>query len=142
MSTHLMQTGGRGRQALALAAAGFTLIEVLISIIILALGLLGIGVVFPVVIRQQRISTDEVRGVVEARSAADAMLKRFELQNQDVWQRWRNYRQANPGLNEYRNGEWGIPAYDDDGTLTMKPDGAGGNNMPRFTARDRLSSDE
>ena len=39
----------------------FSLIELLIAVLILALGLLGIGAVFPVVIREQRIGTERER---------------------------------------------------------------------------------
>lgn len=48
---------------------GFSLVEILISIIILGLGLLGLGALFPVVIRQQRISTDQTLGVIVGESA-------------------------------------------------------------------------
>lgn len=48
---------------------GFSLVEILISIIILGLGLLGLGALFPVVIRQQRISTDQTLGVIIGESA-------------------------------------------------------------------------
>lgn len=48
---------------------GFSLIEVLISIVILALGLLGLGVLFPVVIREQRLGTDQTAGVLVANNA-------------------------------------------------------------------------
>lgn len=41
---------------------GFTLIEVLIAILILALGLLGLGAVFPVIITQQRNAVSIVEG--------------------------------------------------------------------------------
>lgn len=44
-------------------AAGFSLIEVLIGVVVLALGLLGIGAVFPVVLRQQRQAQDTVMGI-------------------------------------------------------------------------------
>jgi type II secretory pathway pseudopilin PulG len=50
-------------------AAAFTLIEILISILILALGMLGLGVLFPVIIREQRIGTDAVAGVAVANNA-------------------------------------------------------------------------
>jgi type II secretory pathway pseudopilin PulG len=47
----------------------FTLVEILISIIILALGMLGLGVLFPVVIREQRIGSDTTTGIAVANSA-------------------------------------------------------------------------
>lgn len=49
--------------------SGFSLVEVLISVVILALGVLGLAAVFPAVIRQQRAAQDETMGVVVARSA-------------------------------------------------------------------------
>lgn len=49
--------------------SGFTLIEILIAVLVLALGLLGLGAVFPVVVRQQRQSTDTVLGITALRSA-------------------------------------------------------------------------
>ncbi|HVU65078.1 MAG TPA: hypothetical protein VHC70_13940 [Phycisphaerales bacterium] len=53
--------------------AAFTLIEILISILILALGMLGLGVLFPVIIREQRIGTDAVAGVAVANNARDIL---------------------------------------------------------------------
>jgi len=53
---------------------GFTLIEVLIAILILALGLLGLGAVFPVVITQQREAVAVVDGESVA-SMAEAILR-------------------------------------------------------------------
>lgn len=41
---------------------GFSLIEVMIGVVVLALGLLGLGAVIPVVIREQRISSDTTLG--------------------------------------------------------------------------------
>lgn len=49
---------GRGHRG----HAGFSLVEILIAILVLALGLLGLGAVFPVVIAQQRDATDRTRG--------------------------------------------------------------------------------
>jgi prepilin-type N-terminal cleavage/methylation domain-containing protein len=53
---------------------GFSLIEVLIAILVLALGLLGLGAIFPVVIAQQRDAVDSTQGEVVA-STAEAMLR-------------------------------------------------------------------
>ncbi len=52
---------------------GFSLIEVLIAILVLALGLLGLGAIFPVVIAQQRNAVDATQGEVVA-STAQALL--------------------------------------------------------------------
>jgi hypothetical protein len=50
------------------------LIEILIAVIILGLGLLGLAALFPVVIREQRIGTDNLLGVTVGNSAR-AVLK-------------------------------------------------------------------
>jgi hypothetical protein len=47
----------------------FSLIEVLISVVVLALGLLGLGAMFPVVIRQQRQAVDTALGLSAINSA-------------------------------------------------------------------------
>lgn len=52
----------------------FSLIEVLVAILILALGLLGLGAVFPAVILQQRSAVDAIEGE-SAASIAEAILQ-------------------------------------------------------------------
>ncbi|MBL8885723.1 MAG: type II secretion system protein [Phycisphaerales bacterium] len=53
----------------AKSGKAFTLVEVLLGIIILAVGLLGLASVFPLVVRQQREAQDTVVGVSAARAA-------------------------------------------------------------------------
>ncbi|MEK6701819.1 MAG: prepilin-type N-terminal cleavage/methylation domain-containing protein [Planctomycetota bacterium] len=50
--------------------AGFTLVEVLIGVLVLSLALLGLGALFPVVLREQRMARETVVGVSVQRSAA------------------------------------------------------------------------
>lgn len=57
------------RVSLPMSPRGFSLIELLVAIIILGLGLLGLAALFPVVIREQRIGTDNVLGVTVSNSA-------------------------------------------------------------------------
>ncbi len=57
--------------------SAFTLVEILISILILALGVLGLGALFPVIIREQRLGTDATAGVSVSNSAR-AMLTQSE----------------------------------------------------------------
>jgi prepilin-type N-terminal cleavage/methylation domain-containing protein len=49
----------------------FSLIEVLIAIVVLALGLLGLAAVFPAVVTQQRATTDAIHGASLERSVRD-----------------------------------------------------------------------
>jgi prepilin-type N-terminal cleavage/methylation domain-containing protein len=58
---------------------GFTLIEVLIGILVLALGLLGIGAIIPVVVREQRIAADVTQGRSVLNDVRAAMLQLNDL---------------------------------------------------------------
>lgn len=49
----------------------FSLVEVLISIVVLALGLLGLAAVFPAVIVEQRVASDAVQGVSMEKSVVE-----------------------------------------------------------------------
>ncbi len=57
----------------------FSLIEVLIAILILALGLLGLGAVIPVVVREQRVASEATRGVIAANNARAYLLGRPDI---------------------------------------------------------------
>ncbi len=52
------------------ASRAFSLVEILIAILILGLGLLGLGAVFPAVIAQQRGAVEKTQGAAVAASAA------------------------------------------------------------------------
>ncbi len=45
-----------------IAPCAFTLVEVLIAVLVLALGLLGLAAVFPVVVHEQRTASDAIQG--------------------------------------------------------------------------------
>jgi prepilin-type N-terminal cleavage/methylation domain-containing protein len=51
------------------AARAFTLVEVLMAVLVLAIGLLGLGAVLPMVVKQQRDSADSTFGQLAADSA-------------------------------------------------------------------------
>lgn len=63
---------------------GFTLIEVLLGVMILALGLLGLGAVFPLVVKQQRGAQDSVVGVSAGRGAEAIVRAHSDLSNSAV----------------------------------------------------------
>ncbi len=63
---------------------GFSLVEVLIGIFVLALGLLGVAAVFPAIVRQQRNATDAVQGVSVQRSVEQVLRGHSELNQADV----------------------------------------------------------
>jgi prepilin-type N-terminal cleavage/methylation domain-containing protein len=60
----------------------FSLIEVLIAVLILALGLLGLGAIFPVVIKQQRQSTDATIGLTAASAAKLELINNASLRGE------------------------------------------------------------
>ena len=65
--------------AMRSAALGFSLVEVLIAVFVLALGLLGLGAVFPVVVREQRIASDTTLGLSAMNSIKSELTARTDL---------------------------------------------------------------
>jgi type II secretory pathway pseudopilin PulG len=57
------------RATAARVARAFTLIEVLIGVLVMALGLLGLGAIIPVIVREQRLASDATLGVTAASDA-------------------------------------------------------------------------
>lgn len=113
-------------------ARGFSLIEILVSIIILGLGLLGLGALFPVVIRQQRISTDQTYGVVVGESARAIVVSNNAMMPADKWTQFGTRRLATDagyglgqnfnwmsgtttGEQPYEHGEWYLASGSDPG---------------------------
>jgi prepilin-type N-terminal cleavage/methylation domain-containing protein len=79
---------------------GFTLIEVMISVLILALGLLGLGAVIPVIVAQQRRAAESTLGVSCLRGAMAKMDGRTHFIQgieQPLWSQWLN------------NCQWSLP---------------------------------
>ncbi|MEI7656775.1 MAG: prepilin-type N-terminal cleavage/methylation domain-containing protein [Phycisphaerae bacterium] len=68
-------------------ASGFSLVEVLIAIFVLALGLLGVAAVFPAVVRQQRTATDAVQGISIQRSVEELLRGHALLSEPNVYSR-------------------------------------------------------
>ncbi len=112
---------------------GFSLIELLVAIIILGLGLLGLAALFPVVIREQRIGTDNVLGVTVSNSARATLTSTSWERGCRAWSStsgtpsaWAMLRDSTNGLasgarasapglapngpaQEYELGQWWIP---------------------------------
>lgn len=78
-TANLYQRRSRYQRRRVRALAAFTLIEVLMSIFVLALGLLGLGAIIPGIIREQRVASDRTLGIVVANDAQAYISSRADL---------------------------------------------------------------
>ncbi len=120
-------------------ARAFSLIEVLLAVFILALGLLGLGAMVPVVIREQREAADATLGLVAANNAETFLKTRPDLNRELSWCTQPNY-QANGGWNVWyaRENLWStdfswVPLVDWDGPTN--PELTGNWKKGEFNAR-------
>lgn len=72
---------------------GFTLLEVLIGVLVLAIALLGLAALFPVIVREQRIARESVLGVSVVRSAEAALVGNVALRSRGTQSAWARYAQ-------------------------------------------------
>jgi len=110
-------------------ARGFSLIEILIAVVVLSLGLLGLGMVFPVVVRQQRQAQDSIQGLSTARSAAEYVQARRAVVEAllKVGEEWYpNDRHTKIGQAEQFDGEWLVDSSSVGGGATFVTDRTNG----------------
>lgn len=85
------------------AARAFSLVEVLVAVLVLALGLLGLGAVFPTVLRQQRLATETTLGISAQNTIAPVLAANASFgPGGNGWAELRQY----VDLNAATDGDW------------------------------------
>lgn len=129
--------------------AAFSLIEVMISVVVLALGMLGLGAVIPVVVSEQRTATEQVFGTSVLQSAEAYLRGRGALYTPipipgftgptAPLAAWRDETDNRDGLtfsNEQKWGMWVVPEIDQlTGEIAIPPASVGGNNAIDYAGR-------
>ena len=98
-------------------ARAFSLIEILIAVLILAVGLLGLGAVFPVVLNAQKRATDTTLGASAARSVQStvrAWVETSARRTNNVWKSSRDLLEdfdPDAGQNNQNVSRWYVPDY-------------------------------
>ncbi len=114
---HAREPLSRRRVPCAARPGGFTLVEVLIASIILALGTLGLLVLFAGAATQQRLASETTQSLLTARSAGAILADRFESIGAD----------DEAVLDQINNDVWipvparSAPGLDEDGLLSVEP---------------------
>jgi prepilin-type N-terminal cleavage/methylation domain-containing protein len=142
-------------------AAGFSLVEVLMAVLILSLGLLGLGAIMPAVVKQQRSGADQTHGTLAARTVAalikgNALLNgrnstanttNYNLQAYNRWEAWaRCIQSAGYTYAIPEDGTWLVLEVDGDssgrgtGAAQIGPIGTGinANDQAYINLQDRL----
>jgi prepilin-type N-terminal cleavage/methylation domain-containing protein len=119
----------------------FSLIEVLIGVLVLALALLGLGALFPVIVREQRLAREAIMGVSAQRSAEAVLAGLTGSPSANAWNNFsRSLSSEDPKWDETMNpGDTAralypmqLPANYPEGTITI-----GGTGGQKFRPIDR-----
>ncbi|MEM9065095.1 MAG: prepilin-type N-terminal cleavage/methylation domain-containing protein [Planctomycetota bacterium] len=111
-------------------AKAFSLIEVLISVVVLSLGVLGLGAVIPVIVGAQRDAADKTLGLAAGEAAVRALQQRADLssyqnRNGTAFGFWDDattgeWHPGNAGNLSQFEGNWIVPYYEDEtGTISL-----------------------